>query len=108
MNMNKNIDKRLDEFINEINETTPPAINERIIQLEVKNRKKRWTIILLSFGSLLWIITFTEIAFILSKCNMIAAFALLGVTSINIMCSGLFSYLLFKFRKVGVQHECID
>lgn len=108
MTMNKNIDKRLEEFFNGENEEILPIINERIIQLEVKNRKKRWTIILLSFGSLLWIITFTEIAFILSKCNMIAAFALLGVTSINIMCSGLFSYLLFKFRKVGVQHECID
>lgn len=97
------MDKKLEsyfKFESELNYKLQ-SINENVLARQLERRSERQSIILLSLASLLWLLLLTAAILVIGIWNKKLGILLLSIIVIQQMCAGLYSYLIFKFKKVG-------
>ena len=96
------MDDKLELYFKDGFEAPPPHISEYKIKLTLAKRRQRWLLILVSVSALLWTLAVTILSACVFHLNETAAFALSAAIGIGLMCAGIFSSMVLKFRKVGI------
>ena len=96
------MDNKLDLYFKNEFEANPPHISEYKIRLNLAKRRQRWLLISVSVAALLWSMAFAFMVACVSQQNEVAAFAMTIAISVGLICAGIFSGLVLKFRKVGI------
>jgi hypothetical protein len=82
-------------------DTERPYVSECMLRKEVEARKRKTAVALMSFGSLLWLATFICIALLIGRLDYRFGLCLLVIATVQLICSGLLSCIVIKFKKVG-------
>ena len=96
------MDKKLEAYFNNTGDIPPPFIDLRMIQQQLEKRTQRRLLVAASFAALLWMTLLCMTSALVFKANQFVALVIAAVVGVGVMCSGVFSVFVLKFKKAGM------